>query len=201
MLTDNQGARSLSPIAFPLRRTHLLAEEMRLDSLKRNRMLGGYDLNSGTDILREEDEFFGLIGINDAFPQLPRHHPLRRIHHNFRQNNNNNNSYSSRKTCNKDSLKSFEGIILKPIYHSRGIRHPGFLSSEDDMMSQTSIYPYQLTKMFPIERQKVYFSGRSFSICSSFPGESGEASKQEVKYEVKYEDNVKKNVLDSVTHL
>ena len=171
---DDQGERS--PTVFPLRRGNLLTEDLRLDSLKRNRMFGGYDLNSGTDILREEEEVLGLIGMNDGFPHLPHHHPLRRLHMNINNNNksngnNNNNKQSSGKNCNLSSLKtSCAGITIKPIYQSR-VHHPSFLSNEsrDDISvpSQTTIYPYQLPRLSPIERQKIYFSGRH---PSSFPG-------------------------------
>lgn len=98
-----------------------------------------------------------MIGVNDGFPQLPRHHPLRRFHQNM--TNNNNNYRSSPKNCLNNQNNKSCGITLKPLYENR--RHH-YAQEGMSPPSQNSIYPYQLPRLSPIERQKIYYSGKSF---------------------------------------
>lgn len=140
-------------------------------------MLRGYDLNSADQILKDEESNFPLNHLNPRVQHLDSYHHYLHPHPNFAGVRRGSSSGSSPPNRHKHSHSKYttdphasNGISLKPIYLPRPVanampvngssNHSNSPTNDSGRLVSQSLYPYNLARLSPSERNRVFYQKR-----------------------------------------
>lgn len=130
-------------------------------------MLRGYDLNSADHILKDEELQFPLNHLNPRVQNLdPYHHYLHPLH--VRRGSSGSSPSPIHGKKGKYMADPHASVSLKPIYLPRPTvsntipskAHSNSPTSDSGRLVSQSLYPYNLARLSPSERNRVFYQKR-----------------------------------------
>ena len=160
-----QASRNQTPTVF----------QMRGKFLQENRMLRGYDLNPADQILKDEESNFPLNHLNPRVQHMDSYHHYAHPHPHYagvRRGSSGSSSPPNRQKRSKFTTDphALTAISLKPIYLPRPVantmpvsnnsNHSNSPTNDSGRLVSQSLYPYNLARLSPSERNRVFYQKR-----------------------------------------